>query len=134
MPSLAAVEILIPPARENYPLGCHPPRVSDRLCVWGILVRLVIGCSWVSVEAIFAHKVSDATLGTLGNSPITKFKLDQSQSLNWSNASNATTPATTPVQSNSGCTDLQDLAGDLDPSGLDGSVGALRVSREKQIS
>ena len=58
----AAVEPLIPPAPENHPLGCHRPRVPDRLCFWGILVRLVTGCSWVSVEAILEYRVSDTTL------------------------------------------------------------------------
>jgi transposase len=58
----AAIEPLIPPVPENHPLGCHRPRVSDRLCFWGILVRLVTGCSWVSVEAILGREVSDTTL------------------------------------------------------------------------
>jgi hypothetical protein len=44
------------------PLGCHRPRVPDRLCSWGILIRLVTGCSWVSVEAILNRQVSDTTL------------------------------------------------------------------------
>jgi transposase len=60
----AAVEPLIPPAPQSHPLGCHRPRVPDRLCFWGILVRLVTGCSWVSVEAILEHRVSDTTLRT----------------------------------------------------------------------
>ena len=58
----AVIEPLIPPAPENHPLGCHRPRVPDRLCFWGILVRLVTGCSWVSVEAILEYQVSDTTL------------------------------------------------------------------------
>ena len=58
----AAVEPLIPPAPEHHPLGCHRPRVADRLCFWGILIRLVTGCSWVSVEAILEYQVSDTTL------------------------------------------------------------------------
>jgi transposase len=58
----AAIEPLIPPAPENHPLGCHRRRVPDRLCFWGILVRLVTGCSWVSVEAILGREVSDTTL------------------------------------------------------------------------
>jgi len=59
-----AVEPLIPPAPQSHPLGCHRPRVPDRLCFWGILVRLVTGCSWVSVEAILEYRVSDTTLRT----------------------------------------------------------------------
>jgi transposase len=58
----AAIEPLIPPTPENHPLGCHRPRVPDRLCFWGILVRLVTGCSWVSAEAILGYQVSDTTL------------------------------------------------------------------------
>lgn len=30
----------------THPLGCHRPRVSDRKCFLGILIRLVTGCSW----------------------------------------------------------------------------------------
>ena len=62
MPSGQSIEPLIPPVPEHHPLGCHRPRVSDRLCFWGILIRLVTGCSWVSVEAILEHQVSDTTL------------------------------------------------------------------------
>jgi transposase len=58
----AAIEPLIPPAPKSHPLGCHRPRVPDRLCFWGILVRLVTGCSWVSVEALLGYEVSDTTL------------------------------------------------------------------------
>lgn len=57
-----AIEPLVPPPPETHPLGCHRRRVPDRLCFWGILVRLVTGCSWVSVEAILEFKVSDTTL------------------------------------------------------------------------
>jgi transposase len=57
-----AVEPLIPPAPQSHPLGCHRNRVPDRLCFWGILVRLVTGCSWVSVEAILGREVPDTTL------------------------------------------------------------------------
>ena len=56
------IEPLIPSASETHPLGCHRPRVPDRLCFWGILVRLVTGSSWVDIEAILEHRVSDTTL------------------------------------------------------------------------
>ena len=36
--------------------------MPDRLCFWGILIRLVTGCSWVSVETILEYRVSDTTL------------------------------------------------------------------------
>jgi transposase len=58
----ATIEPLIPLVSADHPLGCHRPRVSDRLCFWGILIRLVTGCSWVSVEAILQRQVSDTTL------------------------------------------------------------------------
>jgi hypothetical protein len=41
---------------------CHRPRVADQLCFRGILIRLVTGASWVDIEAIFDHAVSDTTL------------------------------------------------------------------------
>jgi len=42
-----AVEPLIPVYRPKpHPLGCHRRRISDRVCFWGILRRLVTGCSW----------------------------------------------------------------------------------------
>ncbi len=37
-------------------------RVPDRLCFWGILIRLTTGSSWVDIEAILEHRVSDTTL------------------------------------------------------------------------
>ena len=40
----AAIEPLLPvPAVDVHPLGCHRPRVADRLCFEGILIRLVTG-------------------------------------------------------------------------------------------
>ncbi|MBA3409823.1 MAG: IS5 family transposase [Geodermatophilaceae bacterium] len=58
----ATVEPLLPPPDDTHPLGCHRPRVSDRLCFRGILIRLVTGSSWVDIEAILDHQVSDTTL------------------------------------------------------------------------
>jgi len=58
----AAVEPLLPAREDTHPLGCHRPRVPDRLCFWGILIRLVTGASWVDIEAILEHRVSDTTL------------------------------------------------------------------------
>jgi transposase len=58
----AAVEPLLPAPEDTHPLGCHRPRVPDRLCFWGILIRLVTGASWVDIEAILEHRVSDTTL------------------------------------------------------------------------
>ncbi len=56
------IEPLIPQIPDTHPLGCHRPRISDRLCFWGMLIRLVTGCSWVTVEGIPERRVSDTTL------------------------------------------------------------------------
>jgi transposase len=58
----AAIEPLLPPPPRTHPLGCHRPRVPDQLCFRGILIRLVTGASWVDIEAILDHQVSDNTL------------------------------------------------------------------------
>src|SRR5215207_1909074 len=57
----AATEPLLPPP-PAHPLGCHRPRVPDRLCLWALLIRLTTGASWVDIEAILDHQVSDTTL------------------------------------------------------------------------
>ncbi len=42
-----AVEAFIPRhVAPPHPLGCHRPRIADRVCFEGILRRLVTGCSW----------------------------------------------------------------------------------------
>jgi transposase len=58
----AAVEPLLPPTDRSHPLGCHRPRISDRLCLRGLFIRLVTGSSWMDIEAILGHQVSDTTL------------------------------------------------------------------------
>src|SRR3974390_2237 len=60
----AAVDPLLPEPSSLPPLGCHRPRVPDRLCLWAILIRLVTGCSWVDVERLVGGAVSDTTLPT----------------------------------------------------------------------
>ncbi|MDE0238237.1 MAG: IS5 family transposase [bacterium] len=57
-----AVDALLPRRDRSHSLGCHRPRVSDRLCFWGLLIRLVTGASWTSIEAILEWRVSDTTL------------------------------------------------------------------------
>ncbi len=57
-----AVRGLLPRRDRSHPLGCHRPRVCDRLCFWGLLIRLVTGASWVDIEAILERRVSDTTL------------------------------------------------------------------------
>jgi transposase len=57
-----ALQPLLPTPIESHPLGCHRPRVPDRVCFRGILIRLVTGASWVDIEAILDFAVSDTTL------------------------------------------------------------------------
>ena len=56
------VEALLPRSPDDHPLGCHRPRVPDRICLWAMLVRLVTGCSWVVAERLLGGMVSDTTL------------------------------------------------------------------------
>jgi transposase len=58
----AAIEPILPITVDAHPLGCHNPRVPDRVCFRGILIRLVTGASWVDIEAILNFEVSDTTL------------------------------------------------------------------------
>ena len=37
----AAIEPILPIPADEHPLGCHNPRVPDRVCFRGILIRLV---------------------------------------------------------------------------------------------
>jgi hypothetical protein len=57
----AASEPRPPVPTDAHPLGCHHPRVPDRVCSRGILIRLVTGSSWVDSEAIMTSEVSDTT-------------------------------------------------------------------------
>lgn len=58
----ATIEPILPPGDDSHPLGCHNPRISDRVCFRGILIRLVTGSSWTDIEAIMNFEVSDTTL------------------------------------------------------------------------
>ena len=57
------IEPLLPPPDRSHPLCCHRPRADAYLCFRGILMWLVTGASWVDVEAILDHQVSDTMLG-----------------------------------------------------------------------
>jgi len=57
-----AVGALVPRPFDGHPMGCHRPRISDRLCFEGILIRLATGCAWVDVEVLLGTRVSDTTL------------------------------------------------------------------------
>ena len=60
-PIFKTIVDLIPPP-PTHPLGCHRQRVSDRLCFTGILLRLVTGASWETIEFSLNRQVSDTTL------------------------------------------------------------------------
>lgn len=57
-----AVKALLPQREVHHPMGGHRPRIADRVCFEGILVRLVTGCSWVTAEHLLGGAVSDTTL------------------------------------------------------------------------
>lgn len=52
------------PEPPSHPLGCHRPRVSDRVCFRGLLLRIVTGSAWETIEFMMDHAVSDTTLRT----------------------------------------------------------------------
>ena len=58
----AAVEARLPDGENNQPLGCHNPRIADRVCFEGILTRLVTGCFCQTAERILGGRVSDTTV------------------------------------------------------------------------
>jgi transposase len=58
----AAFEARIPPLPGSHPLGCHRARIPDRVCFRGILIRLVVGCSWEDTGRLLDGAVSDITL------------------------------------------------------------------------
>jgi transposase len=58
----AAIEPLLPEPIDDHPLGCHNPRIDDRVCFEAILNRLVLGCSWETVEQLMKFVVSDTTV------------------------------------------------------------------------
>jgi len=57
----AAVEGLLPPRPvDEHPLGCHRPRIDDKVCFTGIVYRLALGCSWVDAGRLVG--IGQATL------------------------------------------------------------------------
>jgi len=63
----AAIEPLLPRPIDDHPLGCHNPRIDDRVCFEAILNRLVLGCSWETVEQLMKFVVSDTTVRSRRN-------------------------------------------------------------------
>lgn len=60
-PVFQLVEHLIPPPPQH-PLGCHRPRTPNRVIFRGLLLRLVTGASWDTIEFMLDGVVSDTTL------------------------------------------------------------------------
>ena len=58
----AAVEPRVPVPVDNHPTGGHRRRIPDRVVFWGMLIRLVTGCSWVTAEKLVGWRVSDTTM------------------------------------------------------------------------
>lgn len=52
----------VPVRVDRHPKRGHRRRIPDRVCFWGILVRLVTGCSWQTAEKLLGGAVSDTTL------------------------------------------------------------------------
>lgn len=50
------------PAAPSHPLGCHRQRISDRLVFRGLLIRIVTGDAWETIEFLLDYEVSDTTL------------------------------------------------------------------------
>jgi transposase len=68
---------LIPEPDDQHPLGCHRRRAPDLLCLWGMLFRLVTGCSWEDAEAALGWQVSDTTLRARRNEWVRAGVFDQ---------------------------------------------------------
>ena len=58
----AAVKPRIPVRAQSPSTRGHRPRIPDRVCFWGMLIRLVTGCSWVTAERLLGNRVSDTTM------------------------------------------------------------------------
>ena len=58
----AAVGPRVPVPVDEHRTGGHRPRIPDKIVFWGILIRLVTGCSWVTAERLLGNAVSDTTM------------------------------------------------------------------------
>ncbi len=68
-----AVKHLIPQPEDNHPLGCHRPRVPDRVCFWGILIRPASGAPGKPRSVCWTTPYSDTALrtdATSGSQPV----------------------------------------------------------------
>ena len=72
-----AVEPTLPTPPDGHPLGCHRPRVPNRVCFNAIVTRLVTGCSWETAEQLSSGAVSDTTLRARRDEWVTAGVFDQ---------------------------------------------------------
>ena len=72
-----AIEPLLPRHQDSHPLGCHRPRISDRLVFRALMIRLVTGSSRVDIETILNFEVSDTTIRRRRNEWINAGVFDQ---------------------------------------------------------
>ncbi len=99
----AAIEPIRPRPDDSHPLGCHNPKVPDKVCFRGILIRLVTGSSWVDIEAIMNFEVSDTTLRARRDEWINAGVFDYSPKRQWvaMTASSSSTSTSWPSMGNS---------------------------------
>lgn len=73
------VQPLLPAAPDpaDHPLGCHRRRKPNKLCFHALLIRLVTGASWDTIEFLLGHQVSDTTLRTRRDEWITAGVFDR---------------------------------------------------------
>lgn len=57
----ATIEGLVPPP-PTHRIGGGRPRVPDRIIFRGLLIRIVTGAAWETIEVLLDHQVSDTTL------------------------------------------------------------------------
>ena len=76
----AAAGPLLPRSGDDHPLGCHSPRIADRVCFEGVMIRLVRGCSWVTAERLLGYRASDTTLRARRGERVDAGVFDESES------------------------------------------------------
>jgi putative transposase len=74
MPSGPRLNPLLPTPDQSHPLGCHRPRIPDRICLEAMLIRLVTGCSWVDAEHLVGGSIGHHTAGPAGRMEIGVFE------------------------------------------------------------
>ena len=60
-----AIKGWLPERIDTHPLGCHRRRIPDEVCFRGILIRLVTGAAWTTIEMMMTNQIGDL-LGDIG--------------------------------------------------------------------